>query len=141
MRAGSVPAMRPEMSRELSATPTAAPGRPFGRMLTAMVTPYRGDGALDLDAAAKLAHQLVGRGCDGLALNGTTGESPVAVEDAKGDLGGGAEVNRHDRPRLLWRRRAQPAYVLPGRRSRIRQSGATAGKTPADTLLPAEAAS
>lgn len=49
----------------------------FGRVLTAMVTPFAAEGALDLDAAQTLASWLVENGSDGLVLCGTTGESPV----------------------------------------------------------------
>lgn len=70
----------------MSTAPTSAPGRPFGRVLTAMVTPFAADGELDLDTAAKLADQLVERGCDGLVVNGTTGESPTTTDVEKGDL-------------------------------------------------------
>ncbi|HBX78182.1 MAG TPA: 4-hydroxy-tetrahydrodipicolinate synthase [Acidimicrobiaceae bacterium] len=49
----------------------------FGRVITAMVTPFDERGALDLDAAATLASWLVENGSDGLVLAGTTGESPV----------------------------------------------------------------
>ncbi len=49
----------------------------FGRVVTAMVTPFDADGALDLDAAATLADWLVTNGSDGLVLCGSTGESPV----------------------------------------------------------------
>ncbi|MGH3659727.1 MAG: 4-hydroxy-tetrahydrodipicolinate synthase, partial [Micromonosporaceae bacterium] len=70
----------------MSTAPTAAPGRPFGRVLTAMVTPFAADGQLDLDAAQKLAHQLVERGCDGLVVNGTTGESPTTTDAEKANL-------------------------------------------------------
>lgn len=49
----------------------------FGRVITAMVTPFDEHGALDLDAAANLAAWLVDNGSDGLVLAGTTGESPV----------------------------------------------------------------
>ncbi|HKY15658.1 MAG TPA: 4-hydroxy-tetrahydrodipicolinate synthase, partial [Microthrixaceae bacterium] len=49
----------------------------FGRVITAMVTPFDDKGALDLDAAATLAGWLVETGSDGLVLCGTTGESPV----------------------------------------------------------------
>jgi 4-hydroxy-tetrahydrodipicolinate synthase len=49
----------------------------FGRVITAMVTPFDESGALDLDAAAVLADWLVSNGSDGLVLCGTTGESPV----------------------------------------------------------------
>ncbi|MGQ0775031.1 MAG: 4-hydroxy-tetrahydrodipicolinate synthase [Pseudonocardiales bacterium] len=70
----------------MSTAPTAAPGRPFGRVLTAMVTPFDAERQLDLDAAQKLAHQLVERGCDGLVINGTTGESPTTTDAEKADL-------------------------------------------------------
>jgi 4-hydroxy-tetrahydrodipicolinate synthase len=46
---------------------------PFGRLLTAMVTPFTVDGALDLKAAAELATHLVDAGNDGLVISGTTG--------------------------------------------------------------------
>ncbi|MDX2294808.1 MULTISPECIES: 4-hydroxy-tetrahydrodipicolinate synthase [Streptomyces] len=60
--------------------------RPFGRALCAMITPFTGSGALDLDAAGKLAARLVGEGCDGLVLNGTTGESPTTTDAEKAAL-------------------------------------------------------
>ncbi|MCP9775610.1 4-hydroxy-tetrahydrodipicolinate synthase [Cyanobium sp. HWJ4-Hawea] len=50
---------------------------PFGRVVTAMVTPFAADGSLDLDLAARLAVHLVDNGSDGLVLCGTTGESPT----------------------------------------------------------------
>ena len=57
---------------------TAACARaPFGRVLTAMVTPFGADGAVDLVLAARLAEHLVDHGSDGLVLCGTTGESPT----------------------------------------------------------------
>src|ERR1700760_1665296 len=60
---------------------------PFGRMLTAMVTPFGADGSLDLDAAARLATYLVDeQGNDGLVVNGTTGESPTTSDGEKADL-------------------------------------------------------
>jgi 4-hydroxy-tetrahydrodipicolinate synthase len=70
----------------MSAAPTAAPGRPFGRVLVAMVSPFRGDGPLDLDAAQRLASRLVDGGCDGLVVNGTTGESPTTTDAEKAEL-------------------------------------------------------
>lgn len=57
---------------------------PFGRVLTAMVTPFDTSGAVDLAAAARLAEHLVDSGHDGLVLSGTTGESPT-VTDAEQD--------------------------------------------------------
>ncbi|MGF1645478.1 MAG: 4-hydroxy-tetrahydrodipicolinate synthase [Kineosporiaceae bacterium] len=64
----------------------AGPSRPFGRLLTAMVTPMRPDGSVDLDAAAALAEHLVAQGNDGLVLNGTTGEAPTTTDAEKRDL-------------------------------------------------------
>ncbi|HEY9470539.1 MAG TPA: 4-hydroxy-tetrahydrodipicolinate synthase [Propionibacteriaceae bacterium] len=61
---------------------------PFGRVLTAMVTPFlSGDGSLDLDAAEGLASYLVDElGNDGLVISGTTGESPTTSDAEKADL-------------------------------------------------------
>lgn len=58
----------------------------FGRVLTAMVTPFDDSGALDLGAAAELAQFLVETGTDGLVLAGTTGESPVLSESESAAL-------------------------------------------------------
>jgi len=63
----------------------AVPGR-FGAVLTAMVTPFDDDGALDLDGAARLARWLTDHGNDGLVIAGTTGEAPVLSDDEKVDL-------------------------------------------------------
>ncbi len=52
----------------------------FGRVITAMVTPFDERGDLDLDAAVELANWLVENGSDGLVLSGTTGESPTMTE-------------------------------------------------------------
>jgi 4-hydroxy-tetrahydrodipicolinate synthase len=60
------------------------PRRPFGRLITAMVTPFRPDGSLDTDGAARLATYLVEvQGNDGLVVNGTTGESPTTTDAEK----------------------------------------------------------
>ncbi len=59
------------------------PASPFGTVLTAMVTPFREDGSLDLDGAATLAEHLVANGNDGLVVNGTTGEAPTTSDDEK----------------------------------------------------------
>ncbi|WP_030933442.1 4-hydroxy-tetrahydrodipicolinate synthase [Streptomyces sp. NRRL S-646] len=56
---------------------------PFGRALCAMITPFTEEGALDLDGAQHLADHLVSRGCDGLVLSGTTGESPTTTDAEK----------------------------------------------------------
>src|SRR5262245_1011517 len=55
----------------------------FGGVATAMVTPFDGDGALDLDAARDLARWLQANGNDGLVVAGTTGESPTLTDDEK----------------------------------------------------------
>jgi 4-hydroxy-tetrahydrodipicolinate synthase len=59
---------------------------PFGRVLTAMVTPFTADGGLDLPAAQTLATHLVDQGNDGLVISGTTGESPTTSDDEKDAL-------------------------------------------------------
>jgi 4-hydroxy-tetrahydrodipicolinate synthase len=68
-------------------TATAAvPPRPFGTVLSAMVTPFRPDGSLDLAAAGALAEHLVATGHDGLVVSGTTGESPTTSDEEKDAL-------------------------------------------------------
>ncbi len=59
---------------------------PFGRVLTAMVTPFTAEGELDLDGAAALASSLVDQGNDGLVVSGTTGESPTTTDGEKAEL-------------------------------------------------------
>ncbi|MBH5337308.1 4-hydroxy-tetrahydrodipicolinate synthase [Streptomyces pactum] len=66
--------------------PTSTPQTPFGRVLTAMVTPFTADGALDIDGAQRLAAHLVDAGNDGLIVNGTTGESPTTTDAEKAQL-------------------------------------------------------
>ncbi|MBH1934094.1 4-hydroxy-tetrahydrodipicolinate synthase [Streptomyces sp. AV19] len=66
--------------------PISTPQTPFGRVLTAMVTPFTSDGALDLDGAQRLAAHLVDAGNDGLVVNGTTGESPTTTDAEKSQL-------------------------------------------------------
>lgn len=58
----------------------------WGAVLTAMVTPFDDNGALDLDAAAELARWLQDHGNDGLVVAGTTGEAPTLSESEKLDL-------------------------------------------------------
>jgi 4-hydroxy-tetrahydrodipicolinate synthase len=55
----------------------------FGRVITAMVTPFDDDGALDLEAAVELARWLAAHGSDGLVLSGSTGESSVLTDEEK----------------------------------------------------------
>src|SRR3954465_7138107 len=63
--------------------PPRADGAPFGRLLTAMVTPMTRDGDVDYDGVQQLAAHLVDRGNDGLVISGTTGESPTTTDDEK----------------------------------------------------------
>jgi 4-hydroxy-tetrahydrodipicolinate synthase len=57
---------------------------PFGRMLTAMITPMTADGAVDYDGAARLASYLVDdMRNEGLVVNGTTGEAPTTTDAEK----------------------------------------------------------
>lgn len=59
---------------------------PFGRVLTAMVSPFDSSGQLDIDAASGLAERLVRLGNDGLVVNGTTGEAPTTSDAEKSEL-------------------------------------------------------
>ena len=60
---------------------------PFGTMLTAMVTPFRADGSMDLDGAAALATHLVDNlSHTGLVISGTTGEAPTTADEEKVEL-------------------------------------------------------
>lgn len=56
---------------------------PFGEVLTAMITPFTGSGAVDYDKVWRLARYLVDNGSDGLVVTGTTGESPSLSADEK----------------------------------------------------------
>jgi 4-hydroxy-tetrahydrodipicolinate synthase len=58
----------------------------FGKVLTAMVTPFAEDGSLDLAGAAALARWLVDQGNDGLVIAGTTGEAPTLSDDEAVEL-------------------------------------------------------
>ncbi len=58
----------------------------FGRILTAMITPFNEDGSVDYAGAKKLAQYLVANGSDALVVSGTTGESPTLTKDEKMQL-------------------------------------------------------
>lgn len=58
----------------------------FGRVMTAMVTPFDLSGELDLDTARSLACWLVAQGNEGLVVAGTTGESPTLTHQEQVDL-------------------------------------------------------
>lgn len=56
---------------------------PFGRILTAMVTPFAADGSVDYAEAARIATHLVGHGSDGVVVHGTTGEASTLTDEEK----------------------------------------------------------
>jgi 4-hydroxy-tetrahydrodipicolinate synthase len=58
----------------------------LGRILTAMVTPYTPEGAVDYKHARRLAAALVRSGNDGIVATGTTGEAPLLTDDEKARL-------------------------------------------------------
>ena len=58
----------------------------LGEVLTAIVTPFRPGGAVDVDAFRRLARHLVDNGSDGLVVTGTTGESPTLTDDERFEL-------------------------------------------------------
>jgi 4-hydroxy-tetrahydrodipicolinate synthase len=55
----------------------------LGRLLTAMVTPFDGEGRVDYEQAQRLAVALLDSGSEGLVVAGTTGESPTLTHDEK----------------------------------------------------------
>ena len=59
---------------------------PFGRMLTAMVTPFNKDGSIDWNGVEKVADHLVQTGHDGIVVNGTTGEAPTTKSSEKEEI-------------------------------------------------------
>lgn len=63
-----------------------SPARPFGALLTAMVTPMSPTGEIDVSAAVDLAKRLAAHGHDGIVLNGTTGEAPATHAPEKLEL-------------------------------------------------------
>ncbi len=56
---------------------------PFGRLITAMITPFAKDGSIDWDGVAKLATHLADHGHDAIVVNGTTGEAPTTKSSEK----------------------------------------------------------
>lgn len=62
------------------------PAAPFGRVLTAMVTPFKPDGSVDLDGVARVATHLVDNGNDGVVVSGTTGEAPTTSVAEDGEI-------------------------------------------------------
>ena len=62
------------------------PSRPFGSVITAMVTPFTDDGELDLSAAGAVVEHLLANGHDGIVVSGTTGEAPTTTDAEKDAL-------------------------------------------------------
>ena len=58
----------------------------LGKLLTAMVTPFKKDLSVDFDKAAELAVYLANNGSDGLVVHGTTGESPTLTHEEEYEL-------------------------------------------------------
>src|ERR687894_522788 len=58
----------------------------FGEVLTAVVTPFRPDGSVDLDSFRALARHLIENGSDGLVVTGTTGEAPTLSAEERCEL-------------------------------------------------------
>ena len=73
----------------------------LGEVLTAIVTPFRRDGSLDLDSFRALARHLVANGSDGLVVTGTTGESPTLTDDERLELYGAALDEVGDRATVV----------------------------------------
>lgn len=74
---------------------------PFGRVLTAMITPFTDDGRIDEDKVARLARHLVDNGSDGIVVAGTTGESPTLSADEKVGLFGSVKRAVGDRAMVV----------------------------------------
>ena len=82
-------------------TPGAPSPASFGRVITAMITPFSADGSVDLPMAAKLASHLVDHGSDGLVICGTTGESPTLSWDEQHQLFSAVKASVGDRAKVL----------------------------------------
>ena len=55
----------------------------FGRLITAMITPFHEDGSVNETAVGHVARHLVETGSDGIVVTGTTGESPTLTTEEK----------------------------------------------------------
>jgi 4-hydroxy-tetrahydrodipicolinate synthase len=73
----------------------------LGEVLTAMVTPFRADGAVDVETFQELARFLVDHGSDGVVVAGTTGESPTLSDDEKLELFAAAKDAVGDRATVV----------------------------------------
>jgi 4-hydroxy-tetrahydrodipicolinate synthase len=77
------------------------PSAPFGRLLTAMASPFTDDGDLDLLATQKLAVHLAEHGHDGLVLSGTTGEAATTTTREDGEILAAVRAALGDRVKIL----------------------------------------
>lgn len=131
----------------------------FPQLMTAMVTPFTAEGAVDTDAAARLANYLVDQGSDGLVVTGTTGESATmtnaedeimwrCVMDAVGDratviAGVGLNDTAESVQRAVIAEKAgvhgimavAPYYVKPSQRGMLRHFTTIAAATELPVLL------
>ena len=73
----------------------------LGEVLTAVVTPFRSDGSVDLDAFRKLCTHLIESGSDGVVVAGTTGESPTLDDDERLSLFAAAVETVGDRATVI----------------------------------------
>ena len=73
----------------------------LGEVLTAVVTPFRADGAVDLDAFSRLCTHLVDTGSDGIVVAGTTGEAPTLGDDERLSLFAAAVETVGDRATIV----------------------------------------
>ena len=73
----------------------------LGAILTAMVTPFRADGSVDLDSFRALARHLVDNGSDGVVVTGTTGEVPTLSDEERFQLYSAALEEVGDRATVL----------------------------------------
>jgi 4-hydroxy-tetrahydrodipicolinate synthase len=124
----------------------------LGGILTAMVTPFDGDGRLDEEAAVRLMHHLLENGSDGLVLAGTTGEGATLTDEEKARLwelgvtecgdaaviaGTGTYDTRHSIELTEWATEigvdamlvVTPYYVRPNRRGIVAHFEAVAAAT------------
>ena len=73
----------------------------LGEVLTAIVTPFRADGSVDVEAFRRLARHLVENGSDGLVVTGTTGESPTLSDEERFELYAAAVDEVGDRATIV----------------------------------------
>src|SRR5918996_1499204 len=100
-----------------------AAAHPIEGVITAMVTPFSGDGALDLDAARRLARHLLDNGSHGLVVAGTTGESPTLTDAEKLTLLEAVKEEGGDRATSVWGTGSNP----PRHAGEVTRAACTAG--------------